>query len=34
MAQSSHVVVVSIEVDGSRIRAVWAIGNPDNLRAM
>jgi NADH dehydrogenase FAD-containing subunit len=28
------VVAVSIEVDGSRIRTVWAIGNPDKLRAV
>jgi RNA polymerase sigma-70 factor, ECF subfamily len=27
-------VVVSIEVDGPRIRTVWAIGNPDKLRAV
>lgn len=26
--------VVSIEVDHDRIRTVWAIGNPDKLRAV
>jgi len=33
-ADGTPFVVVSIEVDQSRIRTVWAIGNPDKLRAV
>lgn len=33
-ADGTPFVVVSIEVDGSHIRTVWAIGNPDKLTAV
>lgn len=33
-ADGTPVVVVSIEVDGARVRTIWAIGNPDKLRAV
>jgi RNA polymerase sigma-70 factor, ECF subfamily len=33
-ADGTPLVVVSIEVDASRIRTVWAIGNPDKLTAV
>ena len=33
-ADGTPFVVVSIEIDGSRIRNVWAIGNPDKLTAV
>jgi RNA polymerase sigma-70 factor (ECF subfamily) len=33
-ADGTPFVVVSIEIDGSRIRTVWAIGNPDKLTAV
>jgi RNA polymerase sigma-70 factor (ECF subfamily) len=33
-ADGTPFVVVSIEVDGSLVRTVWAIGNPDKLTAV
>jgi hypothetical protein len=33
-AHGTPFVVLSVEVDRSRIRAVWAIGNPDKLSAV
>ena len=33
-ADGTPVVVVSVDIDGGRVRTIWAIGNPDKLKAV